>query len=556
MTSSLSVFTPGGLDAAALVARLESRKSLGQTTVGREDLAIRSPKSFPDKWRVAIGFAVEGDRDPNGSLNSSRILAKFHGRYDDLQSRYEHVLAPLNLPGIQPNRAIEFMATLIDSPVPVITYRCALLMRDVIIASFKSRPAEVAQALKDLMMRVDRAHASARASQAVLMAQARLETESEFAFLSLDLYRKQVEGQVRPWGWTVSRLLGSDWARLPELGALESHFVKLDHALGNTINSCILRVARNAAAHEDYTWDGRSRRVIIGNESVSSDELLDQTTRALAITMGLDLGLALATASDVRLERDTQVSLNERQSAIVNSSEASAFFGTNGLLITKWSCEDVSLNVEIGELRYERLTPCIQASMWAAQKLPLVQQITVRAGEPAQMAFSVPRNVLDAILPLWLPAQSWFSKMPTSVFAPVLCVARQSYEDWRRARDSTVWLALNDALHAFDLLYTPRASPLFDPQRASPRERILSSARLLELSSRSLQICMRFLPSNAQGVRGNPVGLIAEAASQMRKALASGEPGQLESLEARISKQRDEYAVPAILPPLFRGTFS
>src|SRR5262249_2752169 len=116
----------------------------------------------------------------------------------------------------------------------------------------------------------------------------RTPSDGDRALIVLDMYRRMVEGQLRPWAWALLRASGRSSASPPTLGSLRNQLVSHGHPVMGYMAEAILPAARNAAAHEDAWWDASQQTVVWGNGTTTVPDLVDATERAYALMCGAE----------------------------------------------------------------------------------------------------------------------------------------------------------------------------------------------------------------------------------------------------------------------------
>jgi len=169
-------------------------------------LDVRGERPVRDPWVAAFGVTRASLCASNGEASVPLLIAAFHARLDELWSRVERILKPLAPFGLEPVKAIEYCLALLDSDDPAAVVQTALHVRRLIAERFARSPEHTAAALGALLDGVQRSHANLTMLQDTA---GRMEATSRLdvrAMLTLDYYRRMVEGQVKPWCWTLVRL--------------------------------------------------------------------------------------------------------------------------------------------------------------------------------------------------------------------------------------------------------------------------------------------------------------------------------------------------------------
>lgn len=495
-----------------------------------------------DTWVTA--FDVTGDElvDTRGAFVPSRLLAAFHNRYLDLQRRFSVLFSPVSDAELPLEKAPDFAHALIDAPYPLVTLRTATGIRSVIAERFVRDPDGTARPLRELLMRVDRSYASHLIVMRLVGVLAVTESLQERTLLQVDLYRRMIEGQLRPWAWTLLRLLGRTDGRIPEIAQLRDQLIASKDRLAADAAQRLIVAARNVAAHEDYVWDEKLGALVIGDDAITEGELKAETERAYSFMCGAETGWAFSRAESPELTQLLDLDRATKTSVALSSRAATAYYGTNGLRVTRWSCEQGKFSVELEHLDLQQVNPCIQATMWAAQHLRGVQRFTLNLADHTNPVLEVGREILDAIFPHWLFASQYFNAMPPPVFDPVLTAARLVVECPSRAAEAAVWFALNNSIHAY--------CDLHEQGEGTISGRLLTLSRLLKLSSESLRVSESILPTESDTLLGRPFRLIHAAAIWARSGAQGHSLGPSAKLEERIRDMYNGLESHPLLPTL------
>jgi hypothetical protein len=299
--------------------------------------------------------------DDRGILSPSRILAVSHGRYGLLMREVAAVLSPVTSRPPWGIDGLHAAIPLVVTPRPVITLRAATGVRTLIEQGMEADPISTATPLRDLKLRVDRSAASHAGMVRTARNLDEATTESEQAVLKLDLYRRMVESQLRPWAWTLLRMGGRSGAAIPELTSLREQLIAEGDPLLAEAASGILAAPRNAAAHEDFLWDERNQVLVVGSAAVSIADIDDATSRAYAFMLGAECGMACARAESPALAAMMDAEDPPGGLPAIDVRNAVNRFGTNRLRLVSSTYEQRTLTVVLENLPFHGINPCFQA---------------------------------------------------------------------------------------------------------------------------------------------------------------------------------------------------
>jgi hypothetical protein len=261
---------------------------------------------------------------------------------------------------------------------------------------FSEDPVNLAVPLRELKLGVERS-ASSRAG--IIRAGRALETvrtDAERAGISLDLYRRMVESQLRPWVRALLRIRGRQVSKVAPLNTLREQLIKDGLPLLRDAADAILPAARNAGAHEDFEWDDAARILRIGDAAVTVGELEDATERAYAFMCGAEAAWSCARARWPQLA--TLLDSEDPPGGLrtMNTFGALAHFGTNGLRVADWRYERGKFAVTVDELPSQLINPCFQAVTWASRYLADASRFEVLLPGLSRAALELTRPALDA----------------------------------------------------------------------------------------------------------------------------------------------------------------
>ncbi len=189
-------------------------------------LAIASFYPFPaDACQAAFGVAYDSLVDSTGVFSAARLLASYYGRYPELVRRVNSVLSVVTASPPDLVNALHPAEGLVIVDRPLIALPTAIRTRDLLASKLGVDLEAVAGPLRELKLGVDRRAASHAGMIRTLAQLEAARTEADRASLSLDLYRRMAEGQLRPWACTLLRLCGRSSAKAPELSSLRDQLL-------------------------------------------------------------------------------------------------------------------------------------------------------------------------------------------------------------------------------------------------------------------------------------------------------------------------------------------
>lgn len=557
MLSALRPASGGEVGALRVVASASVRKAL-EAIIDREpEEAVRGAANVsaaievvqrvrsgmsPDPCEALFGYPRSELCDDRGILSASRILAANHGRYDALMRDVAAVLLPVTAHPPWGIDGLHAVIPLIVTPRPLITLSAATGVRALIEQGMAINPIATATPLRELKLRVDR---SAASHAGMIRTSRNLEeatTQSDSAILKLDLYRRMAESQLRPWAWTLLRMTGRTGTSAPELASLREQLIADGSSLLVMAASAILAGPRNAAAHEDFVWNEQDGTLIVGSTEVSISEIDDATAFAYSFMLGAECGWACA-----RAESSTLAALLDAEDPpaglpAIDIRNASNRFGTNGLRLMSSTYELQTLVVVLEELPFHGINPCFQAILEAARIISHASQFEVHVLGRDAAVIELPRDVVDATNVVWSLALKSLREMPLSTFLPSNAVSRLKVETPARAAAATSWLALNDAVHAYN-----------DAHEASGtrEERAAALAARLDVVATALAMTATVLPSEAVKPLERARALVTRG-KEWADCLVRGEtPDSLRSsAESRLRRLLNSRGSPSVLPTL------
>lgn len=489
---------------------------------------------FPkDQSHAAFGVAYDELIDERGIFSPSRLLAAYYGRYYQLALRFGSLLSVLTIQPPDILNALGPAEALALSGRPLITLRTAVRIRDLFESYIATDIEALARPMRELKLNVER---SATSHAALLRLSAQCEqasTDSERAAIELDMYRRTVEGQLRPWAWSLLQVLSRTAARVPELSSIRDQLLSEHNPLLTDAARAILPEVRNAAAHEDYEWDDDRGVLLVGDAEIHPDEVEDATDRAYCFMMGAEAAWRCARYSSSTFSAALDADDPRGGSAALNVRQAIGHFGTNGLEVRRWSHEKRVLTVVLDRLPFRLINPCFQAVMWASRHLETTERFVVTTPGALRPAMDLPRAPLDASFVVWREAATRFTAMPLSVFMPANTWARLKVEPPHAAARASAWHALNDAVLAYEEAHE---------DAGLVNERLSALVDRLNLITTAISATMATLPAEAVA----PLADVLQLTSSAAAATAAAERG-LSGAPAAEMENRIRY-VYGLLP--------
>jgi hypothetical protein len=534
-----------GLAAAALDAAsgLGSKSDVAQKKEAVQvaiDRLLSVGEGFSeDPSEAALGVPYSSLVDARGVFAPSRLLAAYYGRYGELQERLRHVLSVVTDQPPDLLNALSPAEALVLTSRHLLTLRTAVRVRALLDATLAADPPRVVGPLRELKLRVDRSAANHAGILRAACDLNRTSSDAERAALTLDLYHRMVEGQLRPWAWALLQIRGRRSGRAPELGPLRDQLLADGDPLLCDAAAAILPTARNAAAHEDFLWDDRRQVLLIGGSSTTLDELHDATDCAQAFMIGAECAWACARAASPQLAALLDAGDGTERLRAIDERSALKHFGTNGLLVRDWSHQRGILEVVLEDLPSHRINPCFQAAMWASRYLDGADRLQVTLPNLERPAMDLSRWALDATFVVWQQARASFRAMPESTFLPANAWARLAVELPDQAALAAAWLGLNDAVHAYDEAYE---------STATFPSRIAVLAVRLDLVGAALAGTLVVLPPAAGAPLQRVIDLVVPAVRWAASASNGGTPGPSAELEERIMTLHDTWPAASVLP--------
>jgi hypothetical protein len=490
----------------------------------------------------AFGVPLSDVRDATGTFSPPRLLSHYYGNYGELDARLRAVLSSVTDDVPDMLNALHPAEALIITPRPLLTVQASFEARELLEQGAASDLPGVAAVLRGLTARVDRSITNHAGIQRINAELERCSSPQQRAVLILDLYRRMVEGQFRPWAWVLLQVTGARQGEAPELSTLRDQLMASSSPLLRASASAVLPAARNASAHEDYAWDDEAEALLVGDEMITADELEDAVERAYAFMAGAECALACLRFSSKSLAAHLDVGPAGRSRGL-DLRRASGFFGTNGLRVRDSAFDKRRLKFTLDSLPLQRVNPCFQAAMWASRAVPHADTVVVEVEGHDLPAMELPRGALEATYLVWREARARFSQMPLSTFLPANAAARLAVESPGDAATSVAWLAVNDAVHGYLDAYEWRERGASVPQVVS-----LLGARL-DIVAAATAVSAAVLPTSSIAALDRVLELVVPAVEWTFRAL-HGEMGPSEQLERSIRDLLDSLPIASVLPTL------
>lgn len=403
-----------------------------------------------DSCKEAFGIPYADTLDSSGIFSPVRLLASYYGRYEQLARRFNSVLSAVTASPPDLLNALMPAEALVLTSHPLISLRTAIQVLELFRHEYQSDPQSLARPLIALKLDVNRSATNHAGMVRAIVQNESATSDAERADIALELYRRMIEGQLRPWAWTLLRIHRRSGSIAPKLSVLREQLIADGLPLMLDAAEAILPDARNASAHEDYLWDADAGQLQIGGSHVSLEHLEGAFNRAYAFVAGAECAFRCSRTEMPGLARllDSEDPPDGLQSN--DSRRAMDHFGTNGLNVRRWSYDKRLLVVDLDVLSLNSVDPCFQAAVGASHVLSGAEGILVTLDEGEITAMNLPRKALDANFQVWQKALNLFSVMPISTFLPLNAAARIAVESQGRAAEAIAWFALDDVLRAFD----------------------------------------------------------------------------------------------------------
>lgn len=220
---------------------------------------------FPEDPFLAIFDAPRQELcDARGVPTTTRILGRHYGQYEKLERRVRPIVGAVwPNTGITLENAVEVVMGLIGTPRFLPTIRATLEVVELAKMETARQGVAWARPILEVKRRVGRSVANHQASLRAHQTLQEASSSAERAELLLDLYRRMIEGQLRPSTWSLVRLYGAGSQRMPETSSLRDQLLSVGTPAMLDAARAILPAVRNAAAHEDFMWDDKNGRLLV-----------------------------------------------------------------------------------------------------------------------------------------------------------------------------------------------------------------------------------------------------------------------------------------------------
>jgi hypothetical protein len=480
--------------------------------------------------------------DARGVPTTTRVLGRHYGQYGKLERRVRPIVnAVLPNAGLTLENAIEVVMGLIGAPRFLPASRATFEVIELAESEIARQGVAWARPLLEVKRRVGRSVAN---HQATLRSHQTLQAASstaERAQLLLDLYRRMIEGQLRPSIWSHLRLHGAGGQRMPETSALRDQLLSIGTPAMLDSARAILPAVRNAAAHEDFMWDDKNRRLLVGDADVSIEDLEQATELAYSIVVGVECGWVCARDAFPELARFLDSEDPTFGHPVLAEKHAITFFGANGFRVRSYLHEDGIFSVSLEEWPNHLINPGFQALMWAARTLPPdTERFQIRLGSGEVLAAEVSRSALDATFIVWMRARGLFDAMPMTAFLPANTYARLLVESPEVAVKAVAWQSVNGVLHAYEDLQGTEP----------PSQRKAYLEKHFYVTVAALGYTMPLMPQDSIQLLRDVLKLIDDAWEEEQKGPRDRVEILARNAERRIRKLHRALPIPSILPTL------
>ena len=482
-----------------------------------------------------------------GRRTAYQLVAVYRERFDELVPELLRVLDALPHPLRALDGAVSCALMLLESPAPLMTLRTAVDVFDAIGSGVADSAGRTIDALVDLQRGVPRSATNAQHS-VELSERPGGESPRRDALRELELYKSVVEGQVRPWIWTLLRI-DKDHAstNAPMLTNLRQQALKSPGPALNRAARIVETAVRNAQAHEDAVWNADTETLLIDGVPFAKEALALSARRAYAFMLGAETGLACASSrwADVAYAMDTS-RLRDRLRPLDEDS-ALLHFAMNRLVVRRWEDRLRVFTVTVDHIEVAQIGHCCQALIHAAACLPDAERFVLQHGPDAATVLDLPRECLAAAGPVWFWARTRFEQMPPSTFLSVLTEARLSVESTTQAVDAAVWMAVNDVQNDAERrleagIYSPASRRAFiDRARGAGIALDATATRLMSLGLSA---------NNAERLRTARQVLESTARTIGRDRMRPLSARELDAIVSRLDRIRTARSAPAAVPTL------
>jgi hypothetical protein len=460
----------------------------GPVAIARGPVIAPSDAFVSSAREAALGIDLSAVDRARGPFPAARVLSAFYGRPDELRNRTGAILRVFTdargADAVDELRCVEaFM--LRRSYVAV---RVCRAVQRLIKQAMREDAHRTGSVLVDLREKVDVSAENHLATNKMIRS-TKGASERDIAVTTLEIYRRKLEGQLRPWAWTLLRLSGVNAPAMPPMATeLRDRLAASGDRFLEGIAGAIVVDARNAAAHEQYRWDHTTGTLDIGSRQIGAGELQSTIDWIDAFIGGAEVAWAISRWESPELVHAMDGDLPPAPSGVMAAMKALHRFGSNGLRVSSYEQDELTFLVVLDELPYDKTNPCFKAVLQASRLLPLVQAFKVAVDGHAHHAVEVTRADLDRTLiimerTIQALKAGHLDLIPMTAFLPINLASRLTVEDPQTAARAMAWLAADDAVGAFR-----DAGELGTPRTAAA----LASRR--EIAAMALEACQPQLP--------------------------------------------------------------
>lgn len=473
--------------------------------------------------------------DEVGAVSDARLLALYRQRLPELTATCEEILYSITQPPLDLFAILEPLLELLHVERPLLAWTVANNTLGMIREAATADQARVEEVFEQLRQR-----ASPRATSRQRLAVARraaqgATTEAERALAELSAYRIMVEGQLRPWAWTLLRLAGAQ-GEMPMVAELRDRLAASVEPLHRRVASAVIPVLRNADAHEEAYFDHLRGQLAVGDQLIDPAAVRSSNVELTAIDAGLEMALACASGQVEAVARAYAVRPGDPLTATEALSQAEQRYGHAGLHV--WSLRRTRSAVQVRLDQIDPLrssNPCFLATLQANELVAGVTRWQIGLRGQDGWVIDLPSTVLRANWPVFERAAYWFREIPQETFLPCVTWSRLDVELPGVALRAAAWLALNDLQHAIE---DAEAGPVVDMAWFERRVQNVINACVATLG---------VMPT----AEAQPLQVALELARNIRFSLAGMSAlWPLEVLIDDVLRERERLPVPAVMPTI------
>jgi hypothetical protein len=503
----------------------------------------------PDPFEAAFGVAKLKASDHRGVFSGPRLIGHYYGRVEELARRSREILSWLTQTPPAGPTIVRPAAALVLTPRPLLTIMAAAEVRGQLSEIAHDDPLRLGP-MRDLKLRVDRSKSSHDGTVRLTRELDEASDLEQAGLLHLDIYRRMVEGQLRPWAVALMRVRGKTLPKTPELSTLSEVLAADDSPLSRAMANSILKVARNAAAHEDYRYNHRKGGLEVGDEFVTVAELIDATERCYALMVGAETGWACARAETVGFARVLDDHAPPDSPGFLDEEAALRCFGLAGFLPVTGRLGADTWAVLLDDVPIERCNDCFAALTQASRYLDGVGRFQVLIAEGDKPVIDVSREALDATWVVYCEAVQTLRSLPPATFLAANAWARLEVETPEVAARSVAWLATNDAVTACTASEAPRhpAGSRTDPEAVVGRATMLAAH--LNIVEAGLAAAMSVLPESTSRPLQEALATVQRVSYWARAIVLRKQPGTIAADIEMLRELHEEGAPVADVPTL------